>query len=40
MLVFVPMFCGMIVYFALTWLLKADPIRSFLAPFLKKGADA
>ena len=37
-LVFVPTFLGMIVYFVLTYLLKAQPIREFLAPFLKKGA--
>ena len=38
-LVFVPTFLGMIVYFVLTYLLKAQPIREFLATFLKKGAD-
>ena len=38
-LVFVPTFLGMIVYFALTYLMKAQPIREFLATFRKKGAD-
>ena len=38
LLVFVPTLLGMIVYFALTWLMKAQPIRAFLDPFLKKGA--
>lgn len=37
MLVFVPMVAGMIVYFALTWLMKAQPIRAFLDPILKRG---
>ena len=39
-LVFVPTVIGMAVYFTLTYLMKAQPIRDFLAPFLKKGADA
>ena len=37
LLVFVPMVAGMIVYFALTWLMKAQPIRAFLDPILKRG---
>lgn len=37
-LVFAPMVVGMVVYFALTYVMKAQPIREFLAPFLKKGA--
>lgn len=36
-LVFVPMVIGMIVYFALTFVIGAKPIREFLNPFLKKG---
>ena len=39
-LVFVPMVIGMIVYFALTYLIGAKPIREFLSPFLKKGGRA
>ena len=39
-LVAVPTVLGMVVYFALTYLMKARPIREFLAPFLKKGAAA
>jgi putative peptidoglycan lipid II flippase len=38
MLVFVPMVAGMVVYFALTYLMKARPIQAFLDPILKKGA--
>ena len=37
-LVAVPTGVGMAVYFALTYLLKARPIREFLGPILKKGA--
>ena len=37
-LVFVPMVIGMAVYFTLTYLLKCQPIREFLAPILKRGA--
>ena len=37
LLVFVPMVAGMIVYFALTYLMKAQPIRAFLDPILKRG---
>jgi hypothetical protein len=40
MLVFVPMVAGMVVYFALTWLMKAQPIRAFLDPILKRGGNA
>ncbi len=40
LLVIVPTVCGMVVYFALTYILKTEPIRAFLAPFRKKGADA
>mgnify|MGYP003306785061 FL=1 len=40
LLVFVPMVAGMIVYFALTWLMKAQPIRAFLDPILKRGGNA
>ena len=36
-LVFVPMLVGMAVYFALTYALKAQPIRAFLDPILKRG---
>ena len=36
-LVFVPTAIGMIVYFALTYLMKAQPIRAFLDPILKRG---
>ena len=38
LLVFVPTALGMIVYFALTYLMKAQPIQAFLDPILKKGA--
>lgn len=38
-LVLGPMVIGMAVYFSLTYLMKAQPIRAFLAPILKKGAD-
>ena len=38
LLVFVPTVLGMIVYFALTYLMKAQPIQAFLDPILKKGA--
>ena len=37
-LVFVPMVIGMAVYFTLTYFLRAQPIREFLAPILKRGA--
>ena len=37
-LVFVPMVIGMAVYFTLTYFLRAQPIRAFLDPILKKGA--
>ena len=37
LLVFVPMVAGMVVYFALTYLMKAQPIRAFLDPILKRG---
>ena len=37
LLVFVPMVAGMVVYFSLTWLMKAQPIRAFLDPILKRG---
>lgn len=37
-LVFVPMVVGMVVYFALTYVIGAAPIREFLAPILRKGA--
>ncbi len=37
-LVIVPTVLGMVVYFALTYALKARPIREFLDPILKKGA--
>ncbi len=37
-LVCVPTGIGMIVYFMLTYLMKAQPIRDFLAPILKRGA--
>jgi len=36
--VFVPMVIGMIVYFALTYVIGAKPIREFLSPILRKGA--
>ena len=36
-LVFVPTAIGMIVYFVLTYLMKAQPIRAFLDPILKRG---
>lgn len=36
-LVFVPMAVGMIVYFALTYLMKTQPIRAFLDPIVKRG---
>ena len=36
-LVFVPTAIGMIVYFVLTYLMKAQPIRAFLNPILKRG---
>ena len=37
-LVFVPTFLGMIVYFVLTYLLNTQPILSFLDPIVKRGA--
>jgi putative peptidoglycan lipid II flippase len=40
LLVFVPMVAGMVVYFALTYLMKAQPIRAFLDPILKRGGNA
>ncbi len=40
LLVLVPMVVGMAVYFTLTYLVKTEPIRVFLSPLLKKGADA
>ena len=36
-LVFLPTAVGMAVYFTLTYLLKAQPIRDFLDPILKRG---
>lgn len=38
LLVVLPMVLGMTVYFTLTYWMKAQPIREFLSPFLKKGA--
>ena len=38
LLVALPTALGMAVYFALTYLMKAQPIRAFLDPILKKGA--
>jgi putative peptidoglycan lipid II flippase len=37
-LVFVPTGIGMAVYFILTYFMKAEPIRAFLDPILKRGA--
>ena len=37
-LVFVPTLIGMAVYFILTYFMKAEPIRAFLDPILKRGA--
>lgn len=37
-LVVVPTLCGMVLYFALTYLMKAEPIRAFADPILKRSS--